>query len=234
RAGRGRPRDGPARRAAAHEAPGPRAEREGRARRARDRQAPLRRRDGRRQRQLRADRPPLRSRLGALADDHREPRHLHRARGPVRPRGRRGGGAARTAVGAARADRRGGEVTRVAAPGEDRRAQALVRDSGGEGLMRLYFATDLHGSETCWRKFLNAGHHYKADVIVLGGDMTGKALVPVIDDGGGRWHATLLEHRQELTGEDQVVEFEQAVIRRGYYPFRIDPDELRELSQDEP
>jgi uncharacterized protein len=100
--------------------------------------------------------------------------------------------------------------------------------------VRIFFATDVHGSEVCWRKFLNSGKHYKADVIILGGDMTGKALVPVIDDGGGRWHATLLEHRQELVGEDQVAEFEQAVIRRGYYPFRVDPDELRELSQDEP
>ena len=52
--------------------------------------------------------------------------------------------------------------------------------------MRLYFATDVHGSETCWRKFLNAAQHYKADVLVLGGDMTGKALVPIIDDGDGK------------------------------------------------
>ena len=54
--------------------------------------------------------------------------------------------------------------------------------------MRIFFATDVHGSETCWRKFLNSRKHYKADVLILGGDMTGKALVPVIDDGDGRWH----------------------------------------------
>ncbi|MHB1570510.1 MAG: metallophosphoesterase family protein [Solirubrobacteraceae bacterium] len=100
--------------------------------------------------------------------------------------------------------------------------------------MRIFFATDVHGSEVCWRKFLNSGQHYKADVIILGGDMTGKALVPIIDDGGGQWHATLLENRTHLTGEEQVTAFEQAVIRRGYYPFRVDPDELRELSEDEP
>ena len=100
--------------------------------------------------------------------------------------------------------------------------------------MRLYFATDIHGSETCWRKFLNAGKHYDADVLVLGGDMTGKALVPVISDGGGRWHATLLENRREMATEEEVVAFEDAVIKRGYYPFRTDPDELRELEGDEP
>ncbi len=100
--------------------------------------------------------------------------------------------------------------------------------------MRMFFATDIHGSEVCWKKFLNSGAHYKADVVVLGGDMTGKALVPIIDDGDGKWHSTLLDNRQVLDGEDAVGEFEAAVIRRGYYPFRTDPDELRELSADEP
>ena len=99
--------------------------------------------------------------------------------------------------------------------------------------MRIFFATDVHGSETCWRKFLNSGKHYKADVIILGGDMTGKALVPIISDGGGNWHSTLLENREVLSGEEQVAAFEQAVKRRGYYPFRTDPDELAELSADE-
>ena len=99
--------------------------------------------------------------------------------------------------------------------------------------MRVFFATDIHGSETCWRKFLNAGPHYDADVVILGGDMTGKALVPIVDDGGGSWHATLLDNRETLNGEEAVQKFEQAVIRRGYYPFRTTPDELAELSGDE-
>src|SRR5918992_1986662 len=99
--------------------------------------------------------------------------------------------------------------------------------------MRLFFATDIHGSETCWRKFLNSGKHYGADVIVLGGDMTGKAVVPLVHDGDDRWHATLLEQRHELKGEDDVAKFEDAVSRRGYYPFRTTPDEVHALSRDE-
>jgi len=98
---------------------------------------------------------------------------------------------------------------------------------------RVYFATDIHGSETCWRKFLNSGKHYEANVMVLGGDMTGKALVPIVREGKDRWHATLLENRREFDGEDEVKEFENSVMRRGYYPFRTDPDQMSELSESE-
>ena len=98
---------------------------------------------------------------------------------------------------------------------------------------RLYFATDIHGSEVCWRKFLNSGKHYEANVMVLGGDMTGKALVPVVDEGSGRWRASLLENRYNFESEEEVKEFEDAVRRRGYYPFRTDPDEIAELESDE-
>ena len=99
--------------------------------------------------------------------------------------------------------------------------------------MRVFFATDIHGSETCWRKFLNCAPHYKADVVILGGDMTGKALVPVVHDSGESWHGTLQEQRRDLAGEEEVSAFEQDVMRRGYYPFRTTPDELSELERDE-
>jgi Icc-related predicted phosphoesterase len=99
--------------------------------------------------------------------------------------------------------------------------------------VRIFFATDVHGSETCWRKFLNSGQHYEADAIILGGDMTGKALVPVIHEGGDVWHATLLENRESLVGEAAVAAFEDAVVRRGYYPFRTTPEEVRELHENE-
>src|SRR3954453_3699186 len=99
--------------------------------------------------------------------------------------------------------------------------------------MKLFFATDIHGSETCWLKFLNSGAHYKADAVGLGGDMTGKALVPVISDGGERLHAPPLENRRDLDGGAGVAAFEQAVIRRGYYPFRTTREEVTELANDE-
>jgi Icc-related predicted phosphoesterase len=69
--------------------------------------------------------------------------------------------------------------------------------------------------------------------MVLGGDMTGKALVPIVQEGKDHWHATLLENRREFESEDEVKEFENSVMRRGYYPFRTDPDQMSELSESE-
>jgi Icc-related predicted phosphoesterase len=103
---------------------------------------------------------------------------------------------------------------------------------GGGEKTRIFFATDIHGSETCWKKFLNAGKHYEADVMILGGDMTGKALVPIVERGGS-WEATLLENKRHFDSEDAVEEFEEAVQRRGYYPFRTTPDEMAELESDD-
>ena len=46
--------------------------------------------------------------------------------------------------------------------------------------MKVFFATDIHGSEICWRKFLNSAAFYKADMVILGGDVTGKVMVPIV------------------------------------------------------
>ncbi len=51
---------------------------------------------------------------------------------------------------------------------------------------RLFYSTDLHGSERTYRKFINAGKFYQADVLIMGGDITGKLLIPIIKDKNGR------------------------------------------------
>jgi uncharacterized protein len=98
--------------------------------------------------------------------------------------------------------------------------------------LRIFFATDIHGSEVCWRKFLNAGKFHKADVLIMGGDMTGKAMVPVVQTNGG-WEVTLQEQRHELPGEDELVAMEKRIRDRGYYPIRLTPEELQAWSADQ-
>ena len=71
--------------------------------------------------------------------------------------------------------------------------------------VRLFFATDVHGSEVCWRKFINSAKHYEADVLILGGDMTGKAIVPIVDEGAGNWQYTMQDVPHTLRSDDEVV-----------------------------
>jgi uncharacterized protein len=97
--------------------------------------------------------------------------------------------------------------------------------------MRIFFATDIHGSEVCWRKFLNAGAFHKADVLIMGGDMTGKAMVPIVDRGGS-WELTLQEQRHQLTSEEELAAMEKRISDRGYYPVRLTPDELESWTAD--
>lgn len=96
----------------------------------------------------------------------------------------------------------------------------------------LFFATDVHGSDTCWHKFINAARFYAADVIILGGDMTGKAVVPIVYQGNATYRVTLLEQEVLLHGEEEVQQTEKKIRSRGYYPYRTTPDEVQEINAD--
>ena len=96
----------------------------------------------------------------------------------------------------------------------------------------IFFATDIHGSDVCWKKFLNAGKFYKADVLVLGGDMTGKAIVPIIGHGGGKYTATLLQQKFELSGEQELAEMKVKIRNRGYYPYITNQEEIAEFEKE--
>jgi hypothetical protein len=98
--------------------------------------------------------------------------------------------------------------------------------------MRLFFATDIHGSDVCWRKFLNAGAFHHADVLIMGGDMTGKAMIPIIGSNG-RWEVTVQEQRHVLEGEAELTAMEKRISDRGYYPVRVSPDELAAMAADQ-
>ncbi len=96
--------------------------------------------------------------------------------------------------------------------------------------MKMFFATDVHGSEICWKKFISAGKFYEVDVLVLGGDMTGKAIIPIIAQGGDKYKVTLLEQETMLSGDEEVKNMVVAIQNRGYYPYITNPDEVAEIS----
>ncbi|HXP21019.1 MAG TPA: hypothetical protein VN840_15360 [Streptosporangiaceae bacterium] len=98
--------------------------------------------------------------------------------------------------------------------------------------MKIFFATDIHGSEVCWRKFLNSAAFYKADMVILGGDVTGKVMIPIVAHRG-YWQVTLRGDTQRMETQEELAEVQRLIRNRGSYPAVVTPDELQVLSEEE-
>lgn len=90
----------------------------------------------------------------------------------------------------------------------------------------LYYASDIHGSDRLWRKFVNAGRFYGADVLVMGGDLAGKAVLPIVRQNGGFVARELDGDR--VFGEDELESVETRIRNLGFYPLVTTDDELEE------
>jgi Icc-related predicted phosphoesterase len=99
------------------------------------------------------------------------------------------------------------------------------REKAAGEATRLFYATDIHGSEVTFRKFVNAGKFYEVDALVYGGDLMGKLLVPIVRDAGGTWRASLHGTNRHLTSPEELKEFRERLDTLGFYPYECDPDE---------
>jgi Icc-related predicted phosphoesterase len=98
--------------------------------------------------------------------------------------------------------------------------------------MKVFFATDIHGSEICWRKFLNAAAFYKADIVVLGGDVTGKVMVPIVAHTG-YWQVVVRGETLRMETQHELDDVQKRIRNTGSYPAIVTPDELTNLSSEE-
>jgi uncharacterized protein len=99
--------------------------------------------------------------------------------------------------------------------------------------MKVFFATDIHGSEICWRKFLNAAAFYKADMVILGGDVTGKVMIPIVSLRPGHWEVTFGGQRVQLDTQAELDDIKRKIRDRGYYPAVMSGDELDSLNAED-
>jgi uncharacterized protein len=86
--------------------------------------------------------------------------------------------------------------------------------------LRLYYASDIHGSDLLWRKFLSAAGFYEVGILIMGGDLCGKGLAPVVRTNGG-WTMPIAGEERHVTDEAELAELEGLVRRSGLYPRRM-------------
>ena len=99
-------------------------------------------------------------------------------------------------------------------------------------MTRILYGSDFHGSEAVFRKFLASGLQYKVNALMVGGDVTGKAMVPVIHQGGGRYMGHLFGADKTATTPDELEALKKSISSVGFYPIVLEKDEAEELESD--
>jgi uncharacterized protein len=98
-----------------------------------------------------------------------------------------------------------------------------------DGHQSLFFATDLHASEICFRKFVAAAAFYQVDTLILGGDTSGKLLIPIVYAGADRW-TTEVQGRPRTLRTEELDGFEREARAAALYTWRMDPEEHAEYT----
>jgi len=99
--------------------------------------------------------------------------------------------------------------------------------------MRIYFCSDLHASRKCWKKFLASAKFYGADVIVVGGDITGKFIVPIVKQPKGYHTAKFLGVERRIDNAEEMAALKTRIADTGQYWAEMTPDEQQWYGEDQ-
>lgn len=102
----------------------------------------------------------------------------------------------------------------------------------GRDFTRVFFVTDVHGSDKCFRKFLNAAKAYDAGVLILGGDITGKAIVPIIEKGGEKYSCKFFGNNLVMNSREELDSTIKMIRDSGFYPYVACEEEIRAMDTD--
>jgi Icc-related predicted phosphoesterase len=97
---------------------------------------------------------------------------------------------------------------------------------------RVFFITDVHGSTRCFKKFLNSAKFYRANILVLGGDLTGKVLIPIVDQGDGTFRCRYEGNELLLKNREEVDDVVARATDAGLYTQLMTKEEFDETSAD--
>ena len=108
----------------------------------------------------------------------------------------------------------------------------LGKEKSKRKFYRIFFATDVHASEIVFRKFIGAAKFYEADTLVMGGDITGKTLVPVVEGSSGRYHFNFQGQEFDDVAPENLENLEGRIMNAGMYPYRVSQSGYETLEAD--
>jgi Icc-related predicted phosphoesterase len=106
------------------------------------------------------------------------------------------------------------------------------KDSARQPTVRIFFASDLHGSEVAFRKMLNAVKAYEVDALICGGDVAGKRLYPIVDHGDGTHTIQVNGHDERLQAGSELDAARKRLADAGGYTIDLEPDEAAAIAAD--
>jgi Icc-related predicted phosphoesterase len=95
---------------------------------------------------------------------------------------------------------------------------------------RIYFAADVHGSEEIWRKWITAMDYYKPNILILAGDLTGKAVCPIVASSNGVHECNVFGRKWVLKTDKELQDMIRKLEFVGHYPFVCTLDQFNEIS----
>ena len=96
--------------------------------------------------------------------------------------------------------------------------------------VRIVFASDFHGNEMVWRKFLNSANMFKCNWLIMGGDLTGKVLTPIVLQPDGTYKADFLDQTRTIQASG-LEEFRTLVKDHCYIPYVCDQTQFEALEK---
>ncbi len=97
---------------------------------------------------------------------------------------------------------------------------------------KCFYASDIHRSDLLWRKFINAAAFYKADVLIMGGDVAGKSVIPIIKRQDNSYYAAEIAGERTFA-EDELPALEKRIRDLGQYPYRTTEEQIAALHRDQ-
>jgi Icc-related predicted phosphoesterase len=97
---------------------------------------------------------------------------------------------------------------------------------------RIFFSTDVHASDVVFRKFLGTAKFYDVDTLVMGGDITGKTVAPIVLKANGKYRFNFQGQEYDEISAEELPNYEKRIMNAGLYSQRVSESEYNSLRSD--